>query len=145
MCHMTVWNSGVWSEDGILRSDRNGSLNYWRARDTGETMDRGLVGLLARGQNQGGFVPLKRQGGGTELCRRLGQRDVCTAKTRMEHMGDGIQKQNGIREIGSRRGETRDVRNVFIRTLGTTKRKRGHTVEENTPKREDESPYIKRY
>ena len=79
------------------------------------------------------------------MCRRLGQRDVYTAKTRTEHMGNGEQKQNVSRKIGPRRGETRDVRNVFIRVSDTTRNKRGHTVEENTPKREDESPYIKRY
>ena len=87
---------------------------------------------------------MKRQGGGTELCRRPGQRDVYTAKTRMEHMVNGKQKQNGTREIGPRRGETRDVRNVLIRDLDTMRRRRGHTVEENAPKREDESPHIKR-
>jgi hypothetical protein len=63
----------------------------------------------------------------------------------MEHMVNGEQKQNVIREIGPRHGEMQDVRNVSIKTLDTTKRKRGHTVEDNAPKREDESYYIKRY
>ena len=79
------------------------------------------------------------------MYRRLRQRDVYTVKTRMEHMGNGEQKQNVIRKIGPGRGVTRDVRNVFIRVLDTTRRRRGHTVEENAPKREDESPHIKRY
>ena len=88
---------------------------------------------------------MKRQGGDTGLYRGLGQRDVYTVKTRTEHMVNGEQKQNGSRKIGPRRGETRDVRSVFIRVSGTMRSKRGHTVEENAPKREDESPYIKRY
>ena len=88
---------------------------------------------------------MKRQGGGTGAHRRLGQRDVSTVKTRTEHMGSGEQKQNDGRRIGPRRGETREVRNVFIRVSDMTRSKRGHTVEENAPKREDESPYIKRY
>jgi hypothetical protein len=79
------------------------------------------------------------------LCRRLGQRDVYTVKTRMEHMGNGEQKQNVIRKIGPGRGVTRDVRNVFIRVLDTTTSKRGHIVEGNNSKREDEGSYIKRY
>ena len=88
---------------------------------------------------------MKRQGGGTGLYRRLGQRDVYTAKTRMEHMGNGKQKQNGSRKIGPRHGETLDVRSVFIRVSDTTRSKRRHTAEENAPEREDESSYIKWY
>ncbi len=88
---------------------------------------------------------MKRQDGGTELCRRLRQRDVYTAETRMEHMVNGKQKKNGIREIGPRHGETRDARNVFIRAWGMTRRKKDHTGEDNAPKREGESPYTKRY
>ena len=92
---------------------------------------------------------MKRQGGGigdpTGSYRRLWQRDVSTDKIRTEHMDSGEQKLNGDRRTGPRRGETRDVRNVFIRVSDTMRSKRGHTVEENAPKREDESPYIKRY
>ena len=108
-------------------------------------MDSGLVGQLARGQNQGrggGFVPLKRQGGGRGLCRRLGQRDAYTTETRMEHMVNGELKQNGIRRTGPRCGVTRDVRNTFTKVLGTTRSKRDHR---NDPKRKDESPHTKRY
>jgi hypothetical protein len=60
-------------------------------------------------------------------------------------MVNGEQKKNDIRKIGSSSGETRDVRNVFIRVLDTTRTNRDHIVEENAPKREDESSYIKRY
>jgi hypothetical protein len=39
----------------------------------------------------------------------------------------------------------RDVRNVLIQgALDMTRRKRDHTVEDNDPKIEDESSYIKR-
>jgi hypothetical protein len=55
-----------------------------------------------------------------------------------------IESENDRRKIGPRRGETRDVRNIFIRVSVTTRRKRGHTVEEDAPKREDESSNIKR-
>jgi hypothetical protein len=42
------------------------------------------------------------------------------------------------------RGNTR-YRNVFIRVLASTRRKKDHTGEDNAPKREGESPYTKRY
>ena len=86
---------------------------------------------------------MRRQGGGTGLCRRLGRRDAYTAKTRMEHMVNGEQKRNDTRRTGPRRGATRDVRNVFIKVSDMTRSKRGHNVKENAPKREDEGPHIK--
>jgi hypothetical protein len=88
---------------------------------------------------------LKRQDGGTELCRRLRQRDAYTAETRMEHTVNGKQKENGIRKTGPRHGGTRDARNVVMRVSGTTSRKKDHTGEDNAPKREGESPCTKRY
>ena len=47
---------------------------------------------------------------------------------------------SGIRKTGPRRGVTRDVRNAFTKVLVTTRNKRDHIVEGNTPKREDEGP-----
>ena len=87
---------------------------------------------------------MKRQGGGTGLYRRLGQRGVYTVKTQMGHSVNGEQKQNGSRKTGPRRGETRDVRNVSIWVPDATRSKRGLTVEDDAPKREDESSYIER-
>jgi hypothetical protein len=88
---------------------------------------------------------LKRQDGGTELCRRLRQRDAYTAETRMEHLVNGGQKQNGIRKTGPRHRETRDAKNVVIRASGTMRREKDHEGEDNAPKREDESPCAKQY
>ena len=89
---------------------------------------------------------MRRQGGGTELWRRLKQRKVCTVTTRMEHMVSGEQKENDFREIGPRHGKMRDVRNVLKQgAWDMTRRKRGHMVEENDPKVEEESYCIKRY
>ncbi len=88
--------------------------------------------------------PFEEQGGGTGLCRRLGRRDAYTAKTRMEHMGNGEQKRNDDRRTGTRCGATRDVRNTFTKVSDTTRSKRDHIVKGNTPKREDEGPHIKR-
>jgi hypothetical protein len=58
---------------------------------SGETMDSGLVGQLARGQNQGrgGASYLEEAGWWYRMYRRLRKRDVYTANTRMEHMGNG--------------------------------------------------------
>ncbi len=88
---------------------------------------------------------MKRQDGGTELWKRLRQRDVYTAETRMVHWVNGGQKKNGIRKTGPRHGETRDGRNVVIRTLGTTRREEDHEGEDNAPEREGENPCSKQY
>jgi hypothetical protein len=88
---------------------------------------------------------LKRQDGGTELWRRLRQRDAYTAETRTAHWVNGGQKQNGIRKTGPRHRETRDAKNVVIRALGTTRREKDHEGEDNAPKREGESPCAKQY
>ncbi len=88
---------------------------------------------------------MKRQDGGTELWKRLRQRDVYTVETWMVHWVNGGQKKNGIRKTGPRHGETRDVRNAVIRALDATRREKGHEGEDSAPKREDKSSCPKRY
>ena len=70
------------------------------------------------------------------MCRRLRQRDACTAETRMVHLVYGGQKQNGIRKTGPRHGETQDARNVLIGSLDMTRREKAHEGGDNAPKRE---------
>jgi hypothetical protein len=88
---------------------------------------------------------LRRQDGGTELWKRLRQRDAYIAKTRTAHWVNGGQKQNGIRKTGPRHRETRDAKNVVIRASGTMRREKDHEGEDNAPKREGESLCAKQY